>query len=66
MKSPPRVVAVIIFAGALPLAAEFTAYNDIAAGPTTHANTTTYAPNATASGAAPPPSPGLQPLRNPA
>ena len=40
----------MILAGTLPLAAEFTAYNDIVAGPTTHASTTSFAPNATPSG----------------
>ncbi len=40
----------MILAGTLPLAAEFTAYNDIVAGPTTHVSTTSFAPNATPSG----------------
>ena len=40
----------MILAGTLPLAAQFTAYNDIVAGPTTHVSTTSFAPNATPSG----------------
>jgi hypothetical protein len=40
----------VLVASALPSLGEFSAYNDIASGPATGANTTTYAPNATASG----------------
>ncbi|MDE0597441.1 MAG: lamin tail domain-containing protein, partial [Roseibacillus sp.] len=50
MKLPLCAVAGVILTGTLPLGAEFTAFNDIVAGPATHANATTYAPNATASG----------------